>query len=1087
MTHPSLSLILGSLANFLILIQGPAVKPAGDAPWNIEDEHWPSKTVNFTTDEATWLHLDVGADGKTLAFSILGDLYTLPIGGGAATRITTGLAYDVQPKFSKDGKWIAFASDRDGMENIWICDIEGKNARQVTFETAATVSSPAWSPDGDYMIARKRITDTSSIGTVELWMWHIRGGQGVQITKREDQPDAADPAFSPDGRFIYFSARDSRYKYSRNVNEGIWQIKRHDRTTGQTVALTSEFGGAAAPVPSPDGKSLAFTRRVRAKTRIEVMDLASGATRMVANDVDRDNQEGFCFHGTFPGYNWTPDGEFIIAPAGGKIIKIKISDATQTSIPFEAAVEQRVADAVRFTQKAVQNEVLARMIRWPVESPDGATLVFSALGHLYKTNLAGAKPERLTNIAEFEYSPSFSRDGRRLAFVTFGAVSGHIQTLDLTVPAAAPKVITTVPAQYANPQFSPDGTKIVFVKGSGATVRGGDPAGELWNEIHWIDANGGEMHYAASVKNRGTNRRMPRPQFNKTNDRIYYIDDEPAAKATEPPKTILASVKLDGTDRKIHLRFERAEEAVISSDEKWVIFNEAHNAYVAPFPYAGAQTIEIKTDAGAIPVRKLTDDGGEWVNFSGDGKMLTWSYGPSYYRLPLDEALPAPPANVKDKSKEEKEAEAKKRKELPKAQEYNITLTVPRAKPAGLAAYVNARIVTMRGDEVIENGMLIVDGDRIRSVSKFDPAAVPAGANIIDLKGNTIIPGIFDEHAHLHYSTLDIYPTRSWKYLANLAYGVTSTHDPSATTHEAFTQSEMVEAGLLTGPRIYSTGFILYGADLPNRSIVNNLDDARKHIRRMKKAGAFSVKSYMQPKRIQRQWILQAAREEGVMVVPEGGGDQEMDMTFILDGHTTIEHALPITPIRKDVATLFGKSGTAYTPTLLVAYGGLWGELWYYQHYDVWKNERLLQFVPQGVIDKMARVRGVMASDEDWHHINVAAGAKKILDMGGRVCLGAHGQMQGLGPHWEMWTMVQGGMTTIEALRAATLAPAEALGLDGDLGSLASGKLADFMILEKNPIEKIENSETVKSVVKNGVLYRPEALAEMLKMSTPNK
>ena len=80
-------------------------------------------------------------------------------------------------------------------------------------------------------------------------MWHVQGGEGVQLTKKDEQPDAADPAFSPDGRFIYFSARDARYRYDRNVNEGIWQIKRFDRRTGQSLPITGEFGGAAVPDP----------------------------------------------------------------------------------------------------------------------------------------------------------------------------------------------------------------------------------------------------------------------------------------------------------------------------------------------------------------------------------------------------------------------------------------------------------------------------------------------------------------------------------------------------------------------------------------------------------------------------------------------------------------------------------------------------------------------------------------------------------------------------------------------------------------------------------------------------------------------
>jgi len=326
-------------------------------------------------------------------------------------------------------------------------------------------------------------------------------------------------------------------------------------------------------------------------------------------------------------------------------------------------------------------------------------------------------------------------------------------------------------------------------------------------------------------------------------------------------------------------------------------------------------------------------------------------------------------------------------------------------------------------------------------------------------------------HAHLHYNSLDIIPEAISPYYAALAYGVTTVHDPSASNYTVFSQSEMVETGVTEGPRVFSTGWILYGAESPGMAMIQSLDDAKKHIRRMKRLGAFTVKSYMQPRRDQRQWVLAAAREESIMVVPEGGGNLEMNMSMILDGHTGIEHALPVTPIYKDVVTLFAKSHTGYTPTLLVAYGGLSGEHWFYQHDDVWKNEKLLRFVPRGWLDARARRRAVMTTDDDWHHMDVAAGAKKVMEAGGHVQLGAHGQLQGLGAHWELWGLTQGGMTTAEALRAATIMGAEYIGLDKWIGSIEPGKLADFVVLEANPLEDIHNSNTVRYVVKNGEVF----------------
>jgi Tol biopolymer transport system component/imidazolonepropionase-like amidohydrolase len=1062
-----------ALALFARTASAGPTKTGCDEPWKVEASHGPSKTVSFTTDEGTWLSLDVHPDGRRIVFSLLGDLYLLPVEGGEAKRITTGPAYNVQPRFSPDGKWIAFASDRGGTENLWICDLEGKNARPVSREKDVTVSSPAWSPDGQYLVGRKRLTDVSSLGAVELWIWHVLGGKGIRLTKKDAQPDAADPAFSPDGRFLYFSARDARYAYNRNVNEGIWQVKRLDRRTGKAVRLTGHFGGAAAPTPSRDGRFLAYVRRARAKTRIEVADLVTGGVRLVAEDVTRDNQEGFAFHGVFPGFAWAPDGRSIVATAAGKIWRWDVASGVRTPIPFTAAVEQRVTNAVRFPQALGGDSLRARILRWPVESPAGKRLVFSAAGHLYGMDLPSGTPRRLTTLSELEYAPTFSPDGSRIAFVTWSDEKrGHLWTVPFpTTGAAAPKRLTDAPGQYANPAFSADGQRVVYLKAGGITLGDADLSHEPIFDIIWVSAEGGPSRYVVSTPSRGSNRRMPRPQFSRDGARIFFVEDEKQKKPFLVPKTGLVSVQLDGADRQVHLRWARAEEAVVSPDGRWVAFSELHNVYVTPLPELGGRTVEIDLKKPPLPLGQLTDDGGEWVAWADGGRTVTWISGPLYHRLALDRAFPdeEPPAGPAA------DPCAKKKKKLPTPESAEIALTLPRPRPSETVAYRGARIVTLRGAEVIERGTLVVAGDRIRAVGPEEAVLVPEGARVMDLAGRTLIPGLIDEHAHMHFSSLDIFPERPWRYLANLAYGVTTAHDPSASTHEVFAQAEMVEAGLMVGPRIFSTGFVLYGADDPGRAFVKGLEDARKHLRRLKRLGAFTVKSYMQPRREQRQWILQAAREEQMMVVPEGGGDLEMDMTMVLDGHTTVEHALPVTPLYRDVAVLFGRSGTAYTPTLLVAYGGLAGEKWFYQHHDVWKDERLQRYVPQAPIDRVARIR-TMATDEDWHHNHVAAGAKKIVEAGGRVCLGAHGQMQGLGPHWEMWAMVQGGMTPLEALRAGTRAPAEALGLDRDLGSLEAGKLADFVVLAKNPLEKIENSDSVVLVVKNGVAYRPEDL-----------
>jgi len=409
---------------------------------------------------------------------------------------------------------------------------------------------------------------------------------------------------------------------------------------------------------------------------------------------------------------------------------------------------------------------------------------------------------------------------------------------------------------------------------------------------------------------------------------------------------------------------------------------------------------------------------------------------------------------------------------------------VQRSKPDGTVAFTGARIVSMRGDEVIDNGTVVVEGNRITAVGPTAAMTIPLSIRIFDVSGKTIMPGLIDVHAHLGYGVLDINPQKEWRYFANVAYGVTTTHDPSASTHTVFSQSEMIEAGVMVGPRVFSTGFILYGALVPDMAVIENYADALAHVRRLKRLGAFSVKSYMQPRREQRQWVIRAARAENMLVFPEGGGNFPANMGMILDGHSGIEHSLSVANIYSDVVQLFANSRAGYSPTMLVAYGGQVGENWFYQHYDVWENEKLQSFFPPRQIDSRAR-RRVMSAEDDFNHMAIARQLKQVDDAGGLVVLGAHGQLQGLGAHWELWAMTHGGMSNHAALRAATRNGAEYIGMDEHLGSIEPGKLADFIILDENPLERIENTDSLDMTVTNGVVYDSTSMDQLWPREVP--
>lgn len=1041
--------------------------------WDVEGDHGPSSVVEFETTEGTWMNVDISPDGRWIVFDLLGDIYRIPTEGGQAENLSSGVSFEHQPRFSPDGRTIAFVSDRDGADNIWLMNSDGSNRRQLTKDKTKLPTVPNWTPDGEYVVVKRHVTHTRSLGGGEIWLYHLKGGSGIQLTEKESfTSDQNEPAVSPDGRWVYYS-HSGPFDYNRNVHGGIFQISRFDRHTGEIQPVTDSFGGAARPTPSPDGKMLAFVRRDRTKTGLFIRDLETGAERLAFDGLDRDQQETWTVHGVYPAFAWMRDSKQIVISFGGRIWLLEVEAGIPREIPFKATIKQKVADALHFEYPIKDEEFRARMVRWPTITPDGKSLIFQAVGHLWRMNLPNGIPERMTaDVDRFEFAPAVSSDGRWITYVTWNSdEGGHIWKAELPKPGqhARPVRLTRVADQYANPAFSPRGDKIAFIRGSGIVNRAQDLGNELYLEVHWMNAAGGDLHLVTSTANRGSNRRMPRLRWNSDGSRILFQENE---QDKDVNKTFLTSIKLDGTDERHLVENERAEEIVASPDGRWVAFKELHNIYVAPLPEAGKKAVKIEAKDAGVPVKQVTRYGGDWIDWSLDGRHVTYTLGPKVFRHSLDSIYAARKDNLEERGKKggEVEVEEPKPNNIPPGDIFEIDLVIPKAQPTGVVALRGARLITMRGDEVIGDGTIVVEGPRIRAIGSSQEIEIPPGARVIDVKGKTIIPGIVDVHAHMGYSSLDINPDRDWQYYANLAYGVTTTHDPSASTQAVFAEKELEMAGLIVGPRINSTGFVLYGAENPNKAVIDSLDDARRHLRRLKAQGVSSVKSYNQLRRDARQWVIQAAREEEILVVPEGGSMLQQNLSMIIDGHTGTEHAIPVAPLKQDVVQLLARSGTGYTPTLIVGYGGIWGENYWYQHSNIWENERLLKFVPRRIIDARSR-RRMMIPESEFYHFELSKTAKAIVDAGGRVQLGAHGQLQGLGAHWELWMFEQGGMSPMQALRCATRYGAEYIGMGKDIGSLERGKLADLVVLDKNPLEDIRNSESIHMVMKNGFLY----------------
>jgi Tol biopolymer transport system component/imidazolonepropionase-like amidohydrolase len=1035
--------------------------------WDVNNPGGPYKEVSFTVNEGTWMNLDVSPDGKEIVFDMLGDIYTLPIAGGTAKPIRTGIAFEVQPRYSPDGKQILFTSDAGGGDNIWVMDRDGKNAKQITKETFRLLNNAAWTPDGKYIVARKHFNSGRSLGAGEIWMYHISGGNGLQLTARKnDQQDVNEPIVSPDGRYVYFSEDvypGGSFQYNKDPNNQIFVIRRFDRNKGTIENVTGGPGGAVRPQLSNDGKTLAFVKRVRTKSVLFLRNLETAEEWPIYDNLDKDQQEAWTIFGSFTGFDWTPDDKNIIIWSGGHLNKIDVTKTnTSTVIPFTAEVKTKIADAVRFQQNINPDQFKVNVIRQATTSPDGKALVFNALGYLWKKELPNGKPQRITasvdgdyKVAGFEFEPAFAPDGKSIVYTTFNdTTGGALYRVNLN-GAARPVKITTEKGIYRMPSFSPDGKTIVFIKENSSDVLGQSFTSNPG--IYTIPVAGGK---ATFVTARGDN-----PAFNKDGDRIYY-------QVGGGMNRNFASSKLDGSDEKIHLKSTYGSQFVLSPDEAWVAFVDLHNVYVATFPVTG-KTIDLGSTTADFPVKKVSKDAGINLHWSADSKNLQYTLGDQYYTINLDdrfEFLAGKPDSAF----------------VMPEKGIAVGLMAKTDKPDGLVAFKNARIITMKGDQVIDNGTIVIEGNMIKAVGNSADVTIPAKAKVIDATGKTILPGFVDAHAHGNHFRTGITPQKHWPYYVNLAYGVTTMHDPSANSEMVFGQSELVRTGQMVGPRVFSTGTILYGADGDFKAVINSIDDARSALRRTKAFGAFSVKSYNQPRREQNQMIIQAARELGMEVVPEGGSFFYHNLAMIVDGHTTIEHNIPIATLYNDVQQLWKRSTTGYTPTLIVNYGSVSGEYYWYQHSNVWEKDRLLKFTPRSIVDTRSRYRTMLPEEEyENGHIQVSKQLKKLNDQGVTINMGAHGQLQGLGAHWEIWMMQQGGMSNLEALKTATINSAHSLGLDNAIGSLEAGKLADLVVMDKNPLENIRNTESIRYTMVNGRLYDAETLNEIGNYNKP--